>query len=68
MIHQKCYGGDILNLKQSELKKLEFFCSRCQYFIDFYNKNSKNCAFDSIYCHFCPNIKGIIKKVTYKHK
>lgn len=53
-VHQKCFGGDLVR----EVPENEWFCPRCDEIL------KKKLAFHSIRCAFCPELKGIIKKLN----
>ena len=52
-VHQKCYGSEI----ETEVPFSPWFCERCTYLM------SKNYNSYHIRCYFCPEVKGIIKRI-----
>ncbi|EGR31358.1 hypothetical protein IMG5_112020 [Ichthyophthirius multifiliis] len=55
LTHQSCYGGQLQNI----IPENQWFCQRCELIIDKYLNNKKA---EILKCHYCPELKGIMKK------
>ncbi|KAL4486117.1 hypothetical protein ABPG72_012170 [Tetrahymena utriculariae] len=63
LIHQSCYGGELLD----SIPENDWYCERCREYIRDYMNEQKLHDLSSIRCYFCPEQKGIVKKVTIQH-
>ncbi|KAL4481568.1 hypothetical protein ABPG74_007657 [Tetrahymena malaccensis] len=63
LVHQSCYGGELLD----SIPENDWYCERCREYIKDYMNEQKLHDLSSIRCYFCPEQKGIVKKVTIQH-
>ncbi|EAR93910.3 PHD zinc finger protein (macronuclear) [Tetrahymena thermophila SB210] len=63
LVHQSCYGGELLD----SIPENDWYCERCREYIRDYMNEQKLHDLSSIRCYFCPEQKGIVKKVTIQH-
>ena len=61
-IHSKHYGREIDDPKEQAIDK--WYCERCRMICE-YAEQQKYAEIEAMKCHFCPNNRGILKRIIF---